>query len=285
MRIIKRTLSADEVTIKYLQKTEDGHVIETGYYSLDEFIVCISSQVGCAMNCIFCATAAPIEGPESARFVRNLTTEEIVDQVSNVLAKKITAKKRILFSYMGMGEPLMNYHSVVASAKILTKRFPKSRVTISTVGCRPDLMRKLAYEQIGGILKLHLSLHAPDDGLRSRIIPCAGKISVALEALSNFSIIRGTPAKVNYLLINGVNDSLEHAVNLAKLLKSYSFTIKLSRLNAFGDLKPSSAYRLEEFKNILRKSNLKTCSFISTGTDIEAGCGQLRRRNLISQCR
>ena len=283
MKLLKSFKSKDGKTIKYLQQTDDGYVIETGYYNLDEHIICISSQIGCRIGCIFCATTNPDDSLNANKtFVRNLTAKEITQQVGNIFLRlkkqgKLDSKK-ILFSYMGMGEPFLNYENVVKSVKILSKKFPNSRTTISTLGVSPALIKKLAHEKINTVLKLHLSLHAPTDSLRKKILPKAQKIQPVLEALKYFSSVKNVPLKVNYILIESLNDSSEHASKLADLLKLYPFTVKLSNLNDFNNLKSSSRNKFDVFEKILNSKGIKTCRFISTGTDIEAGCGQLRRR-------
>jgi len=282
MKIIKKIISSSEdKTIKFLQQTEDENMIETGYYDLDEQIICISSQVGCPMGCVFCATGSPddLERPR-LNFIRNLTSEEIVSQVKNVLDslnKDNLLKKRILFSFMGMGEPFLNYDNVLGSIKRLIKIYPDSRVTIATIGTEVKLIRKLARKPLKTILKIHLSLHAPNDKLRKKILPKAGKIQEALDALKYFSQERNVSCKVNYILIKDLNDSKENALELAKLLKHYPFIVKLSNLNNFNKLEGSGLDKFDLFEKILNSNNIKTCRFISIGTDIEAGCGQLRR--------
>lgn len=278
MKIVKSLVSNNKKTIKYLQKTKDNHVIETGYYNLDEHVICISSQIGCLMNCIFCSTTAPIDSLNEKYFIRNLTSNEIIQQVKNILHLiKQKKSKRILFSYMGMGEPFLNYKNVVKSIKILSKEFPNSRTTVSTTGIKPELMKELAHQKINTVLKLHLSLHAPNDALRKKILPKAQKIKLALEALKYFSLTKNTLSKVNYILIKNINDSKNHAIQLAKLLRSYPFIVKLSNLNDFNNLKSSSIDKFDMFEKTLNTYGIKTCRFFSTGTDIQAGCGQLRR--------
>jgi len=178
---------------------------------------------------------------------------------------------------MGMGEPFLNYENIVDSIKKLSKKFPNSRTTISTLGTSPTLIKKLAHEKIDTVLKLHLSLHAPTDALRKKILPKAQKIQPILEAFKYFSSVRSVPLKINYILIAGLNDSPDHASKLANLLKPYPFTVKLSNLNDFNNLKSSDKSKFDEFEKVLNASRIKTCRFISTGTDIKAGCGQLRR--------
>jgi len=274
-------VSDDKKTIKYLQKTGDNHIIETGYYNLDEHIVCISSQIGCPLDCIFCATTAPVDSfKPNKHFIRNLTFDEITQQVENVLQqvdRKKLKSKRILFSYMGMGEPFLNYKNVVKSIKSLSKKFPNSRTTISTIGIKSSLMKKLAHEEIDTILKMHLSLHAPEDNLRNKIMPKAYNIEESLEALKYFSLTRNITAKVNYMLIKNINDSKKYAVQLAELLQDYPFTVKLSKLNEFNKLESSNADKFGMFREILNSYGIKVSKFVSKGTDIQAGCGQLRR--------
>ena len=169
MKIIKSLSSKNKKVTKFLQATKEGHIIETGYYDLDEYIVCISSQLGCLMRCIFCVATSPISQLDSNKsFVRNLTSTEIISQACNVLSlinQNDLKSKRILFSYMGMGEPFLNYRNVLKSIKSLSKKFPESRTTISTLGIRPDLIKEIAHIKLNNILKLHLSLHAPNDKL------------------------------------------------------------------------------------------------------------------------
>lgn len=279
MNIVKCLKSKDKRTIKYLQKTEDGHIIETGYYNLDEHIVCISTQIGCPMGCICCATTIPV-GTSKKSFIRNLTADEIVSEVKNVLLlinKKVLESKKILFSYFGMGEPFLNYRNVIKSIKILTRMFPNSRTTLCTTGVRFDLIKKLAREKIDTLLKLQLSLQASTDDLRKKILPNVGKIKPALNALKYFSLTRKTPAKVVYVLIKNINDSKKCAFQLAKLLKNYPFIVKLSNLNKIKNLEPSDEEKFKMFEKILNSNKIKTCRFVSDGTDINAGCGQLRR--------
>jgi len=280
MKIIKKIKSKDGNTTKFLQQTKDGHIIETGYYNLDEHILCISTQIGCRMGCICCATTLPV-GKNKKGFIRNLTADEIIDEAKNVLRsinKKNLKSKKILFSYFGMGEPFLNYDNVVKSIKTLSGLFPNSRTSLCTTGIRIDLIKKLAREKINTPLKLQLSLQAPNDALHKKILPKVGKIKPALEALKYFSPTRNVPAKVIYVLIKNINDSKKQAVQLAKLLKNYPFIVKLSNLNEINNLKPSGEEKFKMFEKILHVNGIKTCRFYSDGTDIEAGCGQLRRR-------
>jgi len=287
MKIVKSLNSDNGQAIKYLQKTEDNNIIETGYYDLDEHIICISSQVGCPMGCIFCSTTTPIDLIKpNLRFVRNLSAKEMVQQVNNILGlldKNKLFQKRILLSYMGMGEPFLNYDNITESIRILNRNYPKSRATIATIGTETELMKKLSHEQFDNLLKLHLSLHAPNDELRKKVLPKAESINTSLEALKYFSLARNVTCKVNYILIKDLNDSKNHAIELAKLLQNHPFTVKLSNLNNFGQLESSDLDKFELFENILNSYDIATCRFFSIGTEIQAGCGQLRRHYCNSQ--
>lgn len=176
-----------------------------------------------------------------------------------------------------MGELFLNYEHVVNSIRLLGKEFPGSRVTISTLGTRPDLIRALAHMKFDVVLKIHLSLHATDDALRKKIMPGAHHIIDALDALAHFSSPRQESVKINYVLIDHLNDSENHALALAQLIKPYRFTVKLSTLNEFHELKSSDMSVFDRFEDILHSEGISTCRFLSTGTDIKAGCGQLRR--------
>jgi len=281
MKIIKVLHSKDGSTSKYLQETKDRHIIETGYYNLDENILCISSQIGCSMGCIFCATTEPVkDNSRTKSFIRNLTSDEIVQECRNVLNsidRNNLKSKGILFSFMGMGEAFQNYNNVLENIRRLGRDYNNSRFTISTVGNEVELIKKLAHEKTNRLLKLHLSLHAPDDKLRKKILPKAKSIKPALDALKYFSSERGVTSKVIYVLIKGINDSKENAIKLANLLTNYPFVVKFSRLNKFRNLEPSGMETLEMFEKILSASGIKSCRFISDGGDIKAGCGQLRK--------
>lgn len=120
-------------------------------------------------------------------------------------------------------------------------------------------------------------MHAPNDELRKKILPRAGLIRPSLDALKYFSLERGVTSKVIYVLIKGINDSKEDAIELANLLTDYPFVVKLSRLNRFRMLEPSGAETFEMFEKVLSNSGIKSCRFLSNGGDIKAGCGQLRK--------
>jgi len=279
MKVIEVLVSRDGHSRKYLQQTKDGHIIETGYFDLAEQIICLSSQIGCPLGCIFCATTAPVDKINPRKnFIRNLTAAEITMQAENVIGDiKSKTKKPVLFSYMGMGEPLLNYKNVVKSIKKLSRKYSNSRTTISTSGVRPKLIKKFAEEKFAGVVNLHFSLHAPNIALRKKIMPSAGSIKNGLEALKYFSDKKKLTCKVNYVLIKNINDSEKNARELVGLLKPYDFAVKLISLNRFNGLKRATADGTSKFERILNSAGIKTVRFLSDGPDIKPGCGQLRR--------
>lgn len=234
------------------------------------------------MNCIFCAAPSSSESLGSNnKVIRNLSVKEIVEQVENILRTlkpNNLVSKRVLFSFMGMGEPFLNYQNIVLSIRELANNFVNSRATISTLGVSPKKLREIAHEEFQIPLNIHLSLHAPNEDLRRKILPHAGKIKSSLDALEYFSVIRKVNAKINYLLIKDLNDSEAHALQLAELLKPYLFAVKLSKLNSYRNLRPSPMSKFILFEEILNTRGIETSRFASAGTDINAGCGQLRRR-------
>jgi len=268
MKIVNKLISGDGLSQKQMQLADDGAYIESAYFNLDEHVFCISSQVGCPLGCSFCASG-------SAGFFRNLRAVEIVQQVENIIISIAPLEyKKLLFSFTGSGEPLLNYSEVMAAAGFLCEKYDNPRITISTTGVAPDLIRKLARELPGRQVQLHLSLHAPDDELRCKLMPNAGNIAPALDALEFFAKERRVTPKVNYVLIKGVNDSREQAIELAKLLQSRNVIAKLGRLNPFSGYLPSEQFQM--FEEVLSSYGVKSTRFASIGTDIWSGCGQLR---------
>lgn len=284
MRIIKQVKSKDGIAIKFLQQTWDKQIIETGYYNSAENIICISTQIGCPVRCIFCATNDLADKPKPHwNFIRNISCEEICQQVDNVLEvviNKNNKSKPMLISYMGMGEPFLNYENVICSIKKLSLKYPNiKQATIATSGISPEKMKELAKRKFGIKVKIHLSLHAPNEKLRKKIMPMSKSIKKAIEAMAFYSKIKKEKLKINYAPIAGLNDSDGNIKELAKLLLPYkeNFILKLMVLNNFKKLKKSSEERFNQFEKILKNTGIEVVRFLGDGLDIKAGCGQLRR--------
>ena len=232
--------------------------------------LCVSTQVGCAMGCAFCATA-------KLKLQRNLTAGEIIDQV-NTVEKDAGRISNVV--YMGMGEPFANYDSVVKSLKILNhpkgKNIGIRHLTVSTCGLVPAI-RKLASEDVRP--RLAISLNAPSDALRTKLMPINAKYPIAelLKAVRFYQGKTHQRATFEYVLIKGVNDSDNHAKMLIKLSKGLACNVNLIEHNPFPRCKytASSSARIREFAAALDKAGIETTTRFRMGRNIKAACGQL----------
>ncbi len=274
--LISEKVSKDG-TIKWLLKVDEVNAVETVYIpEKNRGTLCVSSQVGCTLNCTFCATGA--QG-----FNRHLTTAEIIAQVW-VAAQQLghTGQQRKITNIvmMGMGEPLANYDNVLPALNIMRDDFgfgfANKRVTVSTAGLVPyiDQLNKDAD------VSLAISLHAPSDELRNKLVPLNKKynIKTLLDSCKNFvQNKRKARITVEYTLIDGMNDDTEHAHALGKLLKQIPSKINLIPFNPFPgtSFKQSKPQNIEKFKEICMQHGLITTVRKTRGDDIEAACGQL----------
>jgi 23S rRNA (adenine2503-C2)-methyltransferase len=273
-------------TAKYLFNLGDGRTIETVlmHYpatttSRARTTVCVSSQVGCPIGCRFCATG-------QSGFDRNLTEAEIVDQFLAV-SRELAASQRSLSNvvFMGMGEPMNNYAAVVAAirrwADPETLNFSPRRVTISTIGLVPFIER-LGAERLP--VNLAISLHAPDDALRSELIPVNRKYPIAavVAAARAHAERTGRRTSYEYVLLEGINDSLDQAKQLSRLVRhprSHVNLIPMNRVEGSPFAPPSKA-RVQAFQAVLQAVGVSTTVRATRGLDIDAACGQLRARQL-----
>jgi len=272
MRIVNEIIAPDG-TKKYLIELDDKKFVESVLiYHKRTLCACISSQVGCAMKCAFCATG-------KMGFSRNLTTNEIVSQID--LMEAHTKDKITNVVFMGMGEPLHNYDNVLAAVNELHKRRLRwQRITVSTVGI-PDKIVKLGKDTK---CQLALSLHAPNDELRSKIVPLNTKYSIreVLDACGQVPFTKKRPLMVEYVLLAEVNDKEEHAVELAKLLKQFPYVmVNLIPYNPISgaDFKRPSKESVELFKQILIDAGIKTIIRTTKGLEGNAACGMLSTKN------
>jgi len=275
---------AGDGTAKLLLRLGDGRSVESVLmpdYRPDRAAGCISSQVGCAMGCDFCATTR-------TGFERNLTAGEMVEQFL-ALRREAQAMGRKLQTvvFMGMGEPLLNLDAVMAAMHRLADNSLGAlgwrQLTVSTVGIVPAIDVLTA---TGLNFNLAVSLHAPDDATRVRLLPMARKYPIAdiLAAADRFQNRRGRPVTIQYCLLAGVNDSPAQARKLAELLGSRRMHVNLLRYNPTGlslrgvDYHPVSDAGAEVFAAVLRKHKVVAHFRRSRGPEIDAACGQLRRR-------
>jgi len=278
-KTIHRGVSTDG-TVKLLLEWPDGTTSECVMIPAeDRKTACISSQVGCPVGCRFCASG--LDGVQ-----RNLTTGQIVEQVLRVKSEAEAAGGRLSnIVFMGLGEPLANYENVMAAVRILNASWGPNigarKITISTVGL-PKQIRKLADE--GLQLNLALSLHAPNDALRAELIPWAEKIGIAelTKACRYYFEKTGREITLEYILLRGVNDRPTHARQLADFARSLRCNVNLIRYNPVEGLpydRPTSQ-DTAAFQKYLREHGVNSHVRSSRGLDIEAACGQLRRRQM-----
>ena len=261
-------------TRKFLFQLADGRRIESVFIpDTPKQTFCISSQVGCAMDCDFCLTG-------KMGFVRNLTPAEITGQVRALAAATGLLDKPFNIVLMGMGEPLHNYDAVMASVRVLADErglaVSPRRVTLSTVGVLPA-MERLASEPL--MPNLAVSLHATTDATRDRVAPINRKYPLArlLDACRRFPLKRRNRITFEYVLLDGVNDTPEDALRLAGLLGDIRAKVNLLPLNAAPGIpyeRPSDQ-RVNAFAKILADHHLTVSVRRSRGRDIRAACGQL----------
>jgi 23S rRNA (adenine2503-C2)-methyltransferase len=257
---------SDDGTVKCLFHTADSRPLEAVLmrYRDGRRSVCVSSQSGCPLTCTFCATG-------QMKFGRNLTADEILDQALHF--RRTEAIDHVVF--MGMGEPTMNIDNVLAACECLPELGVSNRRTaISTVGWVPGIDRIAECEMP---ISLALSLHAPNDGLRSQLMPVNDRYPLAevLAACERYRAKRRRKVFVEYVMLAEVNDLPEHARELAALLDPRLYKINLIPYNPTGAYDGSSPERIERFRAILAEHRLTATVRLTRGRDIDAACGQL----------
>jgi 23S rRNA (adenine2503-C2)-methyltransferase len=276
-QVLSEQVSRDGTT-KWLMGFGGGNAVETVFIpETNRGTLCISSQVGCALNCSFCSTGA--QG-----FSRNLTTGEIIGQVwqaARALGHERNGRRRITnIVLMGMGEPLLNFEAVVAALSLMRNDlgfgFAAKRVTLSTAGLVPGIDRLRDTIDVA----LAVSLHAPQDALRETLVPLNRKYPISELMRSCAAYVSDKHKRTvtfEYTLIDGVNDHPEHARQLVKLLRRLPSKLNLIPFNPF----PGTAYRcspehrIREFQEIVMAGGLIATVRKTRGEDIDAACGQL----------
>ena len=295
MEPIKEWVSTDAQTRKVLFRLEDTNTIESTLMFFrnpgtgrERRTVCVSCQVGCAIGCHFCATG-------QQGFIRNLSTDEIIEQIlffmhnlSRSTTETLKGQRQSWLThvvFMGMGEPLANYDNLRQAIAILNS--PKGmglgfhQVTLSTSGLVPQI-RRIAGEDLQ--FQLAVSLHAANDELRNRLVPINRKypLDQLISACKEYISKTNRNVFIEYALFDGVNDSIQNAEELVGLLDGLKCSINLILGNPIpsSDFQPSTRETALAFQKKLIASGIRTMLRVSRGADIEAGCGQLRSRNL-----
>jgi 23S rRNA (adenine2503-C2)-methyltransferase len=265
-------------TRKWLLRLDGGNSIETVFIpEADRGTLCVSSQVGCSLNCTFCSTA-------QQGYNRNLTAAEIIGQLLvayRALGDTPKGERQITnVVLMGMGEPLLNFDNVVKAMNIMTDDFAyglsKRRVTLSTAGVVPMIDRLRAANHVS----LAVSLHATNDALRDRLVPLNKKYPIAELMAACRRYVAGAPHRkvtFEYVMLDGINDSAAHARELVRLLEGVPAKVNLIPFNPF----PNAAFAcsrpavIAEFRRIVTAAGLVTVTRKTRGGDIDAACGQL----------
>ena len=273
--VVRKQQSQKDGTIKYLWRLRDGNCVETvlmRYHHGNS--ICISSEVGCAMGCAFCAST-------KGGLVRRLTPSEMLDQVLfTSLDSGLTISNIVL---MGIGEPLDNYQTVLRFLELINSsdgmNIGMRHISLSTCGL-VDRINQLAEEKLQ--LTLSVSLHAPLDEIRTQIMPVNKKypVDVLLDACKSYFEKTGRRISFEYAMIRDVNDSREIAEVLAKKLDGIAAHVNLIPLNNIEEspLKPSTRKTVMEFQQILEQHGIPATVRRTLGSDIDASCGQLRRK-------
>lgn len=282
-QVLRQWDSQDGETTKWVLGLEDGLSVEAVLMRHDYGnSVCISTQVGCAMGCVFCAST--LEGVQ-----RNLTCGEIYAQVRHIQNYLEKEQKKInTIVIMGSGEPLMNYDNVLNFVRLCHTDYALNlgyrHITLSTSGITPKILQ-LANENIP--LNLSLSLHAPNSTLRAKLMPIENRypLKEVLEALDVYAEKSNRRLTFEYILIAGVNDRYEHMSELAELIKGRLAVVNLIPINSVperGLLRPS-AEQIKQFEEGLKKRKIAVTVRREMGSDIKAACGQLRYQILQEQ--
>ncbi len=269
---IKVKQVSNDGTIKYLIEYPDGECVETVLMRFDNranLTACVSSQIGCSVNCSFCATG-------KRGFIRNLTYQEIIEQVLTI--QRDTGLKITNVVFMGQGEPLLNLDNVLKALDIFNNDFQigARRITISTSGIIPKI-KELAEKELQSTLAI--SLHASNHAVRREIMPIENKypINELIESLKYYVNKTGRRITVEYILIKGLNCTIESAKELSHLLHDLKCNINLIPYNPVvktGYQKPSNN-EIMKFKYLLEHSGKKVTVRLERGSDIDAACGQL----------
>ena len=276
VQVWQRFDSKLDETKKYLMELDDGNIIETvAMFYKHGITVCISTQVGCNMGCKFCASTI---GGKS----RNLTAGEILGQVATVQRNLGTRVSNIVL--MGIGEPLDNYEHVVNFLKNVNNEngmcIGYRHISLSTCGL-VDKIKLLAEENIP--ITLSVSLHAPDNETRDKIMPVnkAYKVEQLIDACREYQGVTGRRISFEYILINQLNDTIKHAETLIKITKGMLSHINLIPANFVKEsgLIKSTPDRVKAFKQYLEKNGINVTVRRELGSDISASCGQLRRKH------
>jgi len=259
--------------IKELIELSSGHKAEAIYYNRpDKQVICLSTQLSCAVGCVFCAS------PDGNKTV-NLSMHDMLEQIAH-MNKYAEDDKVMLFSFMGEGEPMQNYTNLIDTIDMLginsaTIPYP-FRVAVSTSGVKPHTIKKFAHyaNQSDIDIKLQLSLHAPTDEGRKKIMPVSKPLKEVMDAMQVYQNVADGPIDINYVLIKGVNDSVDDAHELTDLCQN--FHVKISKYNNVPWLDFEESDNKDAFLAVLNDTGVSYEYHMTDGEKNNAACGQTR---------
>lgn len=263
--------SNDTISRKYVQTTADDYRIETLYVDYkNKYIICFSTQVGCNLRCKFCYNGI------RHNFKRNLTSKEICNQIENVMnEEKPNKDKPILFSAMGIGEPLLNYDNLIKAFHILNKKYPNNKFALATTGVNLKNILNLA-KDLKDInkFKLTISLHSADEEKRKYLMPISNDLISLVKTGKKYKAISGREVEWNYVLFNNINDSIEDAKKLFELLGKDEY-IKINKFNNVKISELSESKNKDIFISTLENLGMQVEYYETNGVDIDGACGQM----------
>ncbi len=263
--------SKDTISRKYVQTTADDYRIETLYVDYkNKYIICFSTQVGCNLRCKFCYNGI------RHNFKRNLTSKEICNQIENVMnEEKPNKDKPILFSAMGIGEPLLNYDNLIKAFHILNKKYPNNKFALATTGVNLKNILNLA-KDLKDInkFKLTISLHSADEEKRKYLMPISNDLISLVKTVKKYKAISGREVEWNYVLFNNINDSIEDAKKLFEILGKDEY-IKINKFNNVKISVLSESKNKDIFISTLENLGMQVEYYETNGVDIDGACGQM----------
>lgn len=280
LKVVDKVASKLDKTIKYILKTEDGLIIEFAYINKDDGkdIICVPSQTLCHQRCKFCHVT---DWLGKFRY-RNLKADEIFEGVEIIYKEQQLGSRVLLVSFMGCGEPVVNYQNVVNSMVAMRERLPAPLVRFAVATSMPrdswlsffSMVDKIADHKLP--VKLHLSLHYTIDQIRREWMPNALDIIPALSAVDFYRKMTGNAVEIHYALIDGVNDTEQDAILLSEFLKDKDINIKFLFYNQKPtlDAKASPKEKLRIFRQYFERYGIKHEYYIPPGLDVGASCGQ-----------
>ena len=270
MKVTNILCSKDGISKKYIQITEDNFKIETSYINhKNKYILCFSTQIGCNLGCKFCYNGI------KHNFKRNLTKKEICEQIENIVEREITNyDKPILFSAMGIGEPLLNYDNLIKSFLYLNEN-PNSKFALATTGIDLEKILKLA-EDLKKIenFKLTISLHCADEDKRKNLIPISKDLISLVNTVNKYQQISKRDVEWNYVLLKNVNDTKMDAKKLYELLGKNAY-IKINKFNKVEISKLTGSEKITSFIEEIKRYGMKVEYYETNRDDINAACGQM----------